>query len=57
MAKKGVTGNPCARIDVEKFNVGTAVRSTLVIMSVLYVPQIPDIIFEICIYFTSWESP
>lgn len=39
--QKGAMGNPCARIDVQKFNVYIAVRSTLVIIAMLYVPQIP----------------
>lgn len=48
-----------AQIDVRKFNV--YVPSTLVIVSALYVPQIPAVVWagfpEFCIYFTSWESP
>ena len=44
MAKKGAIGNPRARIDVKNATY-IAVQSALVIVPVLYVPQIPAIVW------------
>jgi len=44
--QEGAMGNPYAWTDVQKFNVYIAELSTLVIMTVLHVPQIPAIVWS-----------